>query len=229
MNKKIVLLTGAGMSAESGLKTFRDNNGLWENHNIYEVATPNAWQKNPELVLAFYNQRRKQLENASPNDGHRMIAQWEKDYHVTIITQNVDDLHERAGSTNILHLHGELTKIRCSKDHNHIKDIGYEPLNIGDLCPDGHQNRPHIVWFEEAVPSIPKAAQIVAEADILVIIGTSMQVYPAAGLHQYSNPDCPIFNINPDDAVNLEKRIINITKGAIEGLSYFSKKILPSL
>jgi NAD-dependent deacetylase len=177
---KIVILTGAGMSAESGIKTFRDHDGLWENYRIEDVATPEAWRKNPELVTQFYNQRRVQLGTVKPNEGHYALKELEQKHEVVIITQNVDDLHERAGSSNIIHLHGELCKMRNEK--HEVFDIGYQAINYGEKCPKGMLLRPHIVWFGEDVPLISKAAEITKTADMLVIIGTSLEVYPAAGL-----------------------------------------------
>ena len=195
--KKIVILTGAGMSAESGLKTFRDANGLWEGHDVMEVASPQGWYSNKELVLDFYNQRRKQLLVAQPNTAHHSIAALEKNYVVTIITQNVDDLHERAGSTDIIHLHGELRKVRSINREELIYEWDKD-LNLGDLADDGSQLRPHIVWFGEAVPMLDKAIQITKKADLLVIIGTSMQVYPAASLIHYIKQATPIYFIDPN-------------------------------
>ncbi|MFT4660212.1 MAG: NAD-dependent deacetylase [Patiriisocius sp.] len=227
-NKKLVVLTGAGMSAESGLKTFRDNDGLWENHNIYEVATPEAWQSNPELVNKFYNQRRAQLGEVYPNDGHKILAELEATLEVSIITQNVDDLHERAGSSEILHLHGELTKVRCTHNPKTILDVKYKALSMHDLGPNGHPLRPHIVWFGEAVPLIEVASEIVRSADILCIIGTSMQVYPAAGLVDFAEKGTPVYCINPDEGLGLNKAIM-IPLGASEGMIYFKNKIIPTL
>lgn len=181
IKKKLVVLTGAGISAESGLKTFRDSNGLWEGYNVYEVATPRGWQKDPQLVLDFYNMRRKDVAAAAPNAAHIGLAELESDFDVQIITQNIDDLHERAGSTNVLHLHGEIFKMRGQKDEQHICEIR-DDIRLGHMAPDGTQYRPHIVWFEEPVPLITQAARITADADLFVVIGTSLVVYPAAGL-----------------------------------------------
>ena len=209
--KKVVVLTGAGISAESGIKTFRDADGLWENHRIEDVATPEAWHKNPELVLTFYNQRRAQLATVEPNAGHRTLYDMERDFEVHIITQNVDDLHERAGSTHIMHLHGELKKVRSER----FSDLVYTrdgDVHLGDTCERGAQLRPHIVWFGEAVPMIEPAAKIVATADALLIIGTSLQVYPAAGLMVYAPAGIPVFYIDPNPQVNHElKRMRNLT------------------
>ncbi len=196
MRKKIVVLTGAGVSAESGLKTFRDSNGLWEGHDVMEVATPQGYANNPTLVLNFYNQRRKQLFDVLPNEAHMALVQLEESYDVTIITQNVDDLHERAGSTNVIHLHGELLKVRSSIDPDVVMDWKTD-LKLGDTCDKGSQLRPHIVWFGEEVPMFDKAIEITQEADILMIIGTSMQVYPAASLVHFAPTHSPIYFIDP--------------------------------
>jgi len=192
--KSIVVLTGAGISAESGLKTFRDSNGLWEGHDVMEVASQKGFEKNPELVLDFYNQRRKQLLEVHPNQAHIALAELEKKHNVTIVTQNVDDLHERAGSSSVLHLHGELLKVRSTFNEN---DIQYwtKDLFVGDLCKNGFQLRPHIVWFGEEVPQIPKAITICKNAEILIIVGTSMQVYPAASLINYIPSNTKIYYI----------------------------------
>jgi NAD-dependent deacetylase len=200
--KKLVVLSGAGVSAESGIPTFRDADGLWEGHDIMDVATPEGWAKNPTLVLEFYNQRRKGLLACQPNAAHKTLAELENDFDVQIITQNVDNLHEQAGSTNVIHLHGELLKIRSTKNPNLVVDIkdidskGWE-LNLGDKCPEGSQLRPHIVWFGEDVPMIELAAQIAHDADIFIVVGTSMVVYPAAGLINYVAPSIPKFVIDP--------------------------------
>jgi NAD-dependent deacetylase len=199
MKKKIVALTGAGISAESGIKTFRDNDGLWEGHNVLEVATPEGWNKNQALVLDFYNQRRQQLHQVKPNAGHLILAELEADFEVQIITQNVDNLHEKAGSSNVLHLHGELLKVRSTKNADCILDWSTD-LNSGDCDPNGHQLRPHIVWFGEAVPALEEAVQMVQEAAILIVIGTSLQVYPAAGLLHFADPAVPIYYIDPNPA-----------------------------
>ncbi len=199
--KKVVILTGAGISAESGIQTFRDADGLWEGHDVMEVASPEGFKKNPELVLDFYNQRRKQLLQVKPNTAHKKLVTLEKKYDVSIITQNVDDLHERAGSKNVLHLHGELLKARSTNNQNLVYNCKID-INIGDLCENNSQLRPHIVWFGEAVPLFEKAIEIVANADILVIIGTSMQVYPAASLVQYVIHKTPIYFINPKIEIN---------------------------
>ena len=195
--KRIVVLSGAGMSAESGISTFRDSNGLWRNHKIEEVASPIAWANNPEMVLEFYNLRRKQLFEVEPNAGHKALVNLEKKYDLKIITQNVDDLHERAGSSNVIHLHGELKKARSTIDENLVYNLKHWELKMGDVCEKGSQLRPHIVWFGEAVPMISKAMEICSTADILIVIGTSMVVYPAASLIHYVKPNIPKYYIDP--------------------------------
>ena len=202
MQQRIVVLTGAGMSAESGIKTFRDNDGLWNNYRVEEVATPEAWAANMEIVLEFYNQRRKQLLECSPNPAHFALVQLEDKYDVRIIAQNVDDLHERAGSSNVLHLHGELKKVRSTADPQLVFELDGWELKAGDTCPKGSQLRPHIVWFGEAVPNITVASEIAATADILIVIGTSMQVYPAAGLVHYAPHESTKYYIDPAAADN---------------------------
>jgi NAD-dependent deacetylase len=197
--KNIVVLSGAGISAESGIKTFRDAGGLWEGHDIMEVASPQGWQAKPELVLDFYNKRRRQLLEVQPNKAHKLLVELEKYHHIHIITQNVDDLHERAGSSSVLHLHGELFKVRSTKDEDLVYDWK-EDLNLGDLCKYGSQLRPHIVWFGEAVPMLEKGIEISRKADIFIVIGTSMQVYPAASLIQYTKRSIPLYYIDPDPA-----------------------------
>lgn len=198
--KNVVVLTGAGMSAESGLKTFRDADGLWEGHDVMEVATPEAFERNPELVLEFYNQRRRQLLTVEPNDAHRALAKLEGHYNVQIVTQNVDDLHERAGNSNVLHLHGELLKARSVGNESNIV-FRRDDILLGDLCEEGYQLRPHIVWFGEAVPMLDTAINITQNADILIIIGTSMQVYPAASLINFINDGTPIYFIDPRPSI----------------------------
>ncbi len=199
MQEHIVVLTGAGISAESGLSTFRDNGGLWEQHSVYDVATPEAFERNRDLVLRFYNERRRQLQTVQPNPAHRLLAELESRFQVTVVTQNVDDLHERGGSSNVLHLHGELTKARSSAYPDLIYDIGYNDINPGgDTCDRGAQLRPpHIVWFGEEVPMLDAAAEVVRTADQLLIVGTSLQVYPAAGLVYEVDIDVPITVIDP--------------------------------
>lgn len=227
MKKNLVVLTGAGVSAESGISTFRDSDGLWENHNVEDVASIEGWYRNPGLVLDFYNARRAQLAQVKPNAAHYAIAALEEKWNVTVVTQNVDNLHERAGSTKIIHLHGELTKVRpenCFNDRDGysedtVFDIGYEPIHIGDMAPNGAQLRPHIVWFGEAVPKIESAIDAVAAADVLLIVGTSLQVYPAAGLYRYAKMDTPIFIVDPKDVPLKDKRVVHIKDVATLGLS----------
>ncbi|QLG43909.1 SIR2 family NAD-dependent protein deacylase [Costertonia aggregata] len=200
MRKKITVLTGAGISAESGIKTFRDADGLWEGHDVMEVASPQGFARNPKLVLDFYNQRRRQLLEVLPNEAHKALKYLEDYFEVTIITQNVDNLHESAGSSDVIHLHGELLKVRSTKDEDFVVDWKKD-LVQGDTCPKGHQLRPHIVWFGEEVPLLEKAAYITSNSDILIIIGTSMQVYPAASLVHYVKPNTPIYFIDPKPSV----------------------------
>jgi len=233
--KKIVVLTGAGVSAESGVSTFRDSDGLWENHNVEDVASIEGWYRNPRLVLDFYNARRAQLPTVKPNAAHLAIADLEREYKVTVVTQNVDNLHERAGSTKIIHLHGELTKVRpenCCNERDGFSeetvfDIGSDEIHIGDLAPNGAQLRPHIVWFGEAVPKIEAAIDAVEAADILLIVGTSLQVYPAAGLYRYAKMDTPIYIIDPKDVPARDGRITHIKEVATKGMEVF-KNILKS-
>jgi NAD-dependent deacetylase len=207
------------MSAESGIKTFRDSGGLWEEYEVTEVATPMAWHKNRDLVLRFYNERRRQLESCKPNDGHRGLAALEKYFDVQIITQNVDDLHERAGSTKILHLHGELTKARSTSDKNLIYDIGYRDINPGDLCEKGSQLRPHIVWFGEDVPMMDEAVRLTAEAEIFVVVGSSLNVYPAAGLINYAPKNASLWLIDPNDVAVPDYMNVEVIKeGASKGV-----------
>ena len=226
--KKIVVLTGAGISAESGVQTFRDANGLWQNHDIMEVASPQGWAKNKKLVLAFYNQRRRQLLKVHPNEGHRALVDLEKKYNTVIITQNVDDLHERAGSKNVVHLHGELFKVRSTGDENLIYEWKKD-LNIGDKCKKGYQLRPHIVWFGEQVPMIPVAIKEVMNADIMIIIGTSMQVYPAAGLVSYLMQGKPIYYIDPNPNISFELQKSANLKVISEKASTGVRKIVDKL
>lgn len=200
MPKNVIVLTGAGISADSGLNTFRDANGLWEGHDVMEVASPQGFYAHPELVLDFYNQRRRQLLKVAPNKAHLALVALEEHYNVSIITQNVDDLHERAGSSSVLHLHGELLKVRSTGDTSGILDWRKD-LFLGDTCSGGHQLRPHIVWFGEEVPLLHKAADITQSADIVIIIGTSMQVYPAASLINYAPPAAPVYFIDPNPTI----------------------------
>jgi NAD-dependent deacetylase len=222
--KKLVVLTGAGMSAESGISTFRDSDGLWEKYKVEEVATPEAFVENPTLVLEFYNQRRRQLYACEPNEGHRGLAALEKDFDVQIITQNVDNLHERAGSTKVLHLHGELTKACPADNLRTACDIppGVD-LHLGDTDSRGVQLRPFIVWFGEAVPMIEPAIEEVEKSDILVVIGTSLNVYPAAGLLNYAQAGHPVFLIDPKDVATYRKDIHYIRTGACEGVKQLTQ------
>ena len=233
MKKKIVVLTGAGVSAESGITTFRDSNGLWENYKVEDVASIEGWYRDPVTVLDFYNARRAQLADVKPNDAHRAIAELENEYDVTVVTQNVDNLHERAGSTRIIHLHGELTKVRPENTCNEMDgfseaavfDIGTDSISIGDLAPNGAQLRPHIVWFGEAVPKITAAIDAVEAADILLIVGTSLQVYPAAGLYAYAKSDTPIYIIDPNDVPVRDGRITHIKEVATRGMETFKNMV----
>ena len=232
---KIVVLTGAGVSAESGVSTFRDSNGLWENFRVEDVASIEGWYRDPAMVLDFYNLRRAQMAEVRPNDAHRAIAELEHEHEVTVVTQNVDNLHERAGSTRIIHLHGELTKVRpencCNEmdgfSEETVFDIGTDAIHIGDKAPNGAQLRPHIVWFGEAVPKIEKAIDAVEAADLLLIVGTSLQVYPAAGLYRYAKAGAPIYIIDPKDVPVHDKRITHIKEVATKGMEVF-KNILNS-
>lgn len=217
--KKIVVLSGAGISAESGISTFRDANGLWENHDIMEVASPIGWANNPELVLRFYNQRRRQLLSTQPNKAHHYFKTLESKYDVIIVTQNVDDLHERAGSSQVIHLHGELRKVRSESNESFIYDWDHD-LKMGDLAEDGAQLRPHIVWFGEMVPMMDKAIQEVRTADILIVIGTSLQVYPAASLIDFMEPNQPVYIIDPQSVpVPNRTNMHIIQKNATEGIN----------
>lgn len=225
--KHLVVLTGAGMSSESGIKTFRDTGGLWEEYDVADVATPEAWYKNRDLVLRFYNERRRQLEAARPNAGHTGLVALEKKFTVNIITQNIDNLHERAGSKKVLHLHGELTKARSTADPSLIYAIGYKDINPGDLCDKGSQLRPHVVWFGEEVPMMERAVKIAQEADIFVVIGSSLNVYPAAGLVSYVPPRIPVYVIDPNDVQVPYTRAINIIKEkASTGVSLLTERLL---
>ncbi|MBK9380627.1 MAG: NAD-dependent deacylase [Chitinophagaceae bacterium] len=216
--KKLVVLSGAGISAESGLKTFRDSDGLWEGYNIEDVATPRAWRKDPGLVLEFYNYRRKNVLEAQPNAAHYGLAELEKDFDVTIITQNIDDLHERAGSSNVLHLHGEIFKMRSERNSSLIAEIKSD-IKLGDVAADGAQYRPHIVWFEEPVPKIEEAIPVVHNADIFVVAGTSLVVYPAAGLVNYIKPEVPIYIIDKKiPYISSKQKLTIIEMPATEGV-----------
>jgi NAD-dependent deacetylase len=225
--KKLIILTGAGMSSESGIRTFRDSGGLWEEHNVEEVATPMAWQKNRELVLRFYNERRRQLADCKPNEGHTGLAQLEKYFDVHIITQNIDDLHERAGSTKVLHLHGELTKARSTVDPSLVYDIGYKDINNGDTCEKKSQLRPHIVWFHEEVPMMIDAVHLAGQADIFVVVGSSLNVYPAAGLVNYAPHMASLWLIDPKEVtVPVNRRVEVIKAKASEGVAILTERLL---
>jgi len=225
--KKLVILTGAGMSSESGIKTFRDSGGLWEEYDVNEVATPRAWAKNRDLVLRFYNERRRQLELSKPNKGHLGLARLEKYFDVQIITQNIDDLHERAGSTKILHLHGELTKARSTADKSLIYDIGYKDINPGDCCEKGSQLRPHIVWFGEEVPMMDEAANLAGNADIFVVVGSSLNVYPAAGLINYAPAKASLWLIDPKEVViPINRKVEVIMENASTGIAVLTERLL---
>lgn len=226
MKRKLVVLTGAGVSQESGIKTFRDSDGLWENYPVEDVASIQGWRKNKELMLRFYNERRAQLATVEPNKAHRIIAELEKYFDVTVVTQNVDNLHERAGSTKVVHLHGELTKARGVDNDNEIIDIGYEPISLGDKSPSGAQLRPHIVWFGEAVPKLEEGAVAVSECDILLVVGTSLAVYPAAGLVNYITPGRPIYLIDPKPIKINYSQYTQIEDVASSGMEKFKGIVL---
>lgn len=229
MKKRIAVLSGAGVSAESGLGTYRDNGGLWDSYDPMEVASAEGWARNPGLVLDFYNMQREKLRAVRPNEAHRLIAELERDYTVDVITQNVDNLHERAGSTHVIHLHGEATKVRpencCNEtdgfSEQSVIDIGYDRIVLGDLAPNGAQYRPHIVFFGEAVPKIERAADLVAAADIVLIVGTSLQVWPAAGLYRYARAEAPVWLIDPAEIHLSDPRLRHIRKVASEGMREF--------
>lgn len=230
--KRLVVLTGAGVSAESGFATFRDAGGLWEKYDVNDVASIEGWYRNRQLVLQFYNERRAQLKDAKPNAAHLAIAGLEKSYHVDVITQNVDNLHERAGSTHIVHLHGELTKVRpengvydSTGSEKEVIDVGYSPVILGDKAPNGSQLRPHIVFFGEAVPKIETAIDLVSKADILLIVGSSLQVYPAAGLYRYAPHGCPIYVIDPKPVPISDPRVTFIQDVATKGMEQFVKML----
>lgn len=225
MKKHIVILSGAGMSAESGISTFRDSGGLWENYDIMQVAHIDSWSKNMRIMLEFYNQRRKQLLSVEPNKGHKIIAELENLYKVTIITQNVDNLHERAGSSNVIHLHGELTKACSSLNKKHIADIGYNDIQLGDQSKDGSQLRPFIVWFGEAVPEMDKAISIISQAEIVIVVGTSLQVYPAAGLLHYIKKNTPIYLVDPAEVNINTPNLEIIQEKASVGLNILREKL----
>ncbi|MFC2604593.1 MAG: NAD-dependent deacetylase [Bacteroidota bacterium] len=227
--KNLVVLTGAGISAESGISTFRDSGGLWEQYRIEDVATPEGWARDPKLVTDFYNQRRKQLLEVEPNYGHIALVELEKYFNVYVVTQNVDNLHERAGSKNIVHLHGELTKVRSERFDHLIYELTpdrYE-VKIGDKCEKGFQLRPHIVWFGEAVPMLEEAVRLAQKADIFVVVGTSLNVYPAASLVHYVQPEVPVYVVDPNSVAINDSRWHYIRLGASEGMKEFIKQIQP--
>ena len=231
--QRIAVLTGAGVSAESGLGTYRDNGGLWDNYDPMEVASIQGWCIDRKKVLDFYNMQRAKLRDCKPNLAHILIAELEKDYMVDVITQNVDNLHERAGSTHVVHLHGEVTKVRpentCNDEDGYseksVIDVGFGEVNLGDKGPNGVQLRPHIVFFGEAVPKIEKAINLVEQADIVLIVGTSLQVYPAAGLYRYAKPEAPVYVIDPADVPLFDSRIKHIKKVATEGMQEFLENL----
>mgnify|MGYP003607157436 CR=1 FL=1 len=226
MKKKLVVLSGAGISAESGIQTFRDSDGLWEGHNVMDVATPEGYRKNPALVLDFYNKRRQQLLTVEPNEAHFILAELENDFDVHIITQNVDDLHERAGSSNVLHLHGELLKVRSTRNHNYILEWKTDLLD-SDKDDDGFNLRPHIVWFGEEVPALEEAVQLTTEADLFLVIGTSLQVYPAAGLVDFVPKESTIYYIDPKPIKipNLRNELVVFAENASKGMKLLKEKL----
>ncbi len=225
MKQQLVILSGSGISQESGLKTFREMGGLWEQYDVTEVASPEAWESHPERVLRFYNERREQLWEATPNAGHRDIADLEKAFDVAVITQNVDDLHERAGSTHVLHLHGELRKARSTSDPRLVYPLKHWELKMGDTCEKGSQLRPHVVWFGEPVPAMEEAIRLVQKAGIFVVIGTSLDVYPAAGLVHYTPPGVPVFVIDPAQPAMDLKNVTYIRKKAGEGIKMLTSML----
>ncbi|MDP4285753.1 MAG: NAD-dependent deacylase [Bacteroidota bacterium] len=226
LKKNLIILTGAGISAESGLKTFRDGDGLWMGYDVYEVASPQGWQKNPELVLDFYNRRRKEVTKALPNKAHIGIAELEEYFQVTIITQNIDDLHERAGSKNVIHLHGEIFKMRSEKDDNTFYEVKGD-IHLGEKAPDGFQLRPHVVWFGEQVPMILKAINIMLQADVFALIGTSLQVYPASGLIEYLSPGIPMYIIDKNPPhIPAHHNFYTIKKSATEGIRELRSRLI---
>lgn len=229
MKKNLVVLTGAGISAESGLKTFRDSGGLWEGYDVMEVASVDGWRQNPQKVQEFYNMRRKQAATALPNAGHKALVALEASYNVTIVTQNVDDLHEKAGSSNIIHLHGELRKVVSEKDPDYVRDIGNGAIHMGDTCPNGGQLRPAIVWFGEMVPMMAKAAEVAAEAEILLVIGTSLLVYPAASLVTCVSPQTQIYVVDPvKPDIAFRSKVTYITETAAVGTPKLVADLLSS-
>jgi NAD-dependent deacetylase len=229
MKKKIIILTGAGISAESGLQTFRDSDGLWEGYNVEDVATPEAWARNPELVQNFYNERRKAVLDAKPNAAHLALAELEKHFNTLIITQNIDDLHEKAGSKSIIHLHGEIAYARSSKNPALLYKLEKPTIEMGELCKLGSQLRPHVVWFGEQVPMISKAMHEMPQADIVILVGSSLAVYPAAGLLELAKPGIPVYVVDPKiPNVNLPKNVVMIEEKASIGVSKLVKELLES-
>ena len=225
--EKITVLTGAGISAESGLKTFRDSDGLWENHRIEDVATPDAWSRDPELVLKFYNERRKQVNEAQPNKAHKLLSELESNYEVSIVTQNIDDLHERGGSTKVHHLHGEINKARSTLDPSLVYELDHWEMKMGDTCDKGYQLRPHIVWFGEPVPMIDQVIHFFEMADKIIVIGTSLAVYPAAGLINYASPGIEKYYIDPMGLSNMDREDFTvIAKKAVDGVSDLVKLLI---
>lgn len=225
--KNLVVLSGAGISAESGLKTFRDSGGLWEGYNVMDVATPEAWRKNPDLVQEFYNMRRKEALKAEPNEGHKALAELEKTYNVTVITQNVDNLHEKAGSSKVIHLHGELSKARSTFNPSLVYEINGWEIKMGDKCEKGSQLRPHIVWFGEAVPMMDEAITVTETADIFIVVGTSLQVYPAAGLLDYVQSETMVYLVDPViPNISTSRKIHFIAEKASTGLQKLAKELL---
>ncbi len=228
MKKKLVVLSGAGISAESGISTFRDSDGLWENYNVEEVASIDGWYRNPDLMTDFYNERRRQLEKAQPNEAHKLVAALEKHFDVTVVTQNIDNLHERGGSSHIIHLHGEATKVCSENGKRFVQDIGYRAVAHDERTPDGARMRPFIVWFGEAVPMMDEAVKAVEQADILVIIGTSLNVYPAAGLLYYAPSDTPIYVIDPKDVQPITRKVHFIKEVATKGMKTLYGLLCPT-
>ncbi len=225
--KNIVILSGAGVSAESGLNTFRDDGGLWENHNVYDVATPEAWERDPALVLRFYNERRKKTRDAKPNAAHLALVRLEKQFRVHIITQNVDDLHERAGSSQVMHLHGKIDQSRSSIDPNLVYEVDHWEMKIGEKCEKNSQLRPNIVWFGESVPMIDQAIPLMKQADIVIVIGTSLKVYPAAGLLNYTSPAIPKYYVDPNGFPDSERQNLKvISEKAGEGVPPLVQSLL---
>ena len=224
--KKIFVLSGAGISAESGIKTFRDSDGLWENYDVRDVADIDGWARNPELMVNFYNERRRQLETAQPNEAHKILAELEKHFDVVIATQNVDNLHERAGSTKIIHLHGELTKICSEYGKRHVKDIGYAAQTFGEKAPDGGRWRPFIVWFGEDVPLLSRAIEEASTADLMIVIGTSLNVYPAANLLYYAPAKIPIYVVDPNEVQPISRKVNFIKEKATVGMRQLREILL---